>query len=182
MVVKDILKIVEVEELQNDENLAKLDLFLKKHSFHSTALIARLIILKNIGSIRYVSELRKCAIYVQSRKRLFNLLNKKKIKSSVKPNQDFNQKLTILEWIEKIDKTKENPSFFSSTETAKKSLTENDDFITETLANIYKEQGHYDKAVHAFEKLILKFPEKNTLFATEIEDIKKIKQNVFRTN
>ena len=89
MVVKDILKIVEVEELQNDENLAKLDLFLKKHSFHSTALIARLIILKNIGSIRYVSELRKCAIYVQSRQRLFNLLNKKKIKSSVKPNQDF---------------------------------------------------------------------------------------------
>ena len=175
MVVEEIFKIIEVEELQNDENLAKLDIFLKKHSFHSTALIARLIILKNIGSVRYISELRKCALYVQSRKKLFKILIKNKTKVFVEPNQNFNQKLTILEWIEKIEEKKENPSFFSATETAKKSLSENDDFITETLAKIYKEQGHFDKAIDAFEKLILKFPEKNTLFASQINDIKKIK-------
>ena len=80
LVVEEIFKIIEVEELQNDENLAKLDAFLKKHSFHSTALIARLIILKNIGSVRYVSELRKCAVYVQSRKKLFKMLDKQKEK------------------------------------------------------------------------------------------------------
>ena len=175
MVVKEIFKIIEVEELQNDENLAKLDIFLKKHSFHSTALIARLIILKNIGSVRYISELRKCALYVQSRKKLFKILIKNKTKVFVEPYQNFNQKLTILEWIEKIEEKKENPSFFSATETAKKSLSENDDFITETLAKIYKEQGHFDKAINAFEKLILKFPEKNTLFASQINEIKKIK-------
>ena len=175
MVVEEIFKIIEVEELQNDENLAKLDIFLKKHSFHSTALIARLIILKNIGSVRYISELRKCALYVQSRKKLFKILIKNKSKVFVEPNQNFNQKLTMLEWIEKIEEKKENPSFFSATETAKKSLSENDDFITETLAKIYKEQGHFDKAIDAFEKLILKFPEKNTLFASQISDIKKIK-------
>ena len=175
MVVEEIFKIIEVEELQNDENLAKLDIFLKKHSFHSTALIARLIILKNIGSVRYISELRKCALFVQSRKKLFNILIKNKTKVFVEPYQNFNQKLTILEWIEKIEEKKENPSFFSATETAKKSLSENDDFITETLAKIYKEQGHFDKAINAFEKLILKFPEKNTLFASQINEIKKIK-------
>lgn len=175
MVVKEIFEIIEVEELQNDENLAKLDIFLKKHSFHSTALIARLIILKNIGSVRYISELRKCALYVQSRKKLFKILIKNKTKVFVEPYQNFNQKLTILEWIEKIEEKKENPSFFSATETAKKSLSENDDFITETLAKIYKEQGHFDKAINAFEKLILKFPEKNTLFASQINEIKKIK-------
>ena len=155
--------------------MAKLDIFLKKHSFHSTALIARLIILKNIGSVRYISELRKCALYVQSRKKLFKILIKNKTKVFVEPYQNFNQKLTILEWIEKIEEKKENPSFFSATETAKKSLSENDDFITETLAKIYKEQGHFDKAINAFEKLILKFPEKNTLFASQINEIKKIK-------
>ena len=175
MVIEEIFKIIEVEELQNDENLAKLDIFLKKHSFHSTALIARLIILKNIGSVRYISELRKCALYVQSRKKLFKILIKNKTKVFVEPYQNFNQKLTILEWIEKIEEKKENPSFFSATETAKKSLSENDDFITETLAKIYKEQGHFDKAINAFEKLILKFPEKNTLFASQINEIKKIK-------
>lgn len=175
MVVEEIFKIIEVEELQNDENLAKLDIFLKKHSFHSTALIARLIILKNIGSVRYISELKKCALYVQSRKKIFKILIENKTKVFVEPNQNFNQKLTMLEWIEKIEEKKENPSFFSATETAKKSLSENDDFITETLANIYKEQGHFDKAIDAFEKLILKFPEKNTLFASQISDIKKIK-------
>ncbi len=175
MVVEEIFKIIEVEELQNDENLAKLDIFLKKHSFHSTALIARLIILKNIGSVRYISELRKCALYVQSRKKLFKILIKNKTKVFVEPHQNFNQKLTILEWIEKIEEKKENPSFFSATETAKKSLSENDDFITETLAKIYKEQGHFDKAINAFEKLILKFPEKKTLFATRINEINKIK-------
>ena len=81
----------------------------------------------------------------------------------------------MLEWIEKIEKKENNPSFFSAIETAKKSLDENDDFITETLAKIYKEQGHYDKAIDAFEKLILKFPEKSTLFASQISDINKIK-------
>ena len=81
----------------------------------------------------------------------------------------------MLEWIEKIEKKENNPSFFSAIKTAKKSLDENDDFITETLAKIYKEQGHYDKAIDAFEKLILKFPEKSTLFASQISDINKIK-------
>ncbi|MDC3070767.1 hypothetical protein OA405_00120 [Bacteroidota bacterium] len=175
MVTEEIFKIIEVEELQNDENLTKLDIFLKKHSFHSTALIARLIVLKNIGSVRYISELRKCALYVQSRKKLFKILIKNKTKVFVKPHQNFDQKLTMLEWIEKIEEKKEKPTFFSATETAKKSLSENDDFITETLAKIYKEQGHFDKAIDAFEKLILKFPEKNTLFASQISDIKKIK-------
>ena len=109
------------------------------------------------------------------KKKLFDILSKNKTNARLEINQNFNQKLTILEWIEKIEKKEDNPSFFSATETAKKSLDENDDFITETLAKIYKEQGHYNKAIDAFEKLILKFPEKNTLFASEISEIKKIK-------
>lgn len=47
-------------------------------------------------------------------------------------------------------------------------------FVTETLAKIYWQQKHYKKAIQAYEKLSLKYPEKNTYFAGQIEKLKKI--------
>jgi tetratricopeptide (TPR) repeat protein len=54
------------------------------------------------------------------------------------------------------------------------SVMENEGFLTDTLAKIYIKQGYYDKAVFAYEKLLLKFPEKSAYFAAQIEAIKKI--------
>ncbi len=57
---------------------------------------------------------------------------------------------------------------------AERAVTENDDIVTETFANILLSQGQFEKAVAAFEKLSLKYPEKSIYFAARIEKVKSL--------
>lgn len=63
--------------------------------------------------------------------------------------------------------------FFNPVNMAKKSVQESDEFITETLARIYAKQGNIPKAIRAYQKLSLKFPEKTAYFAALIEELKR---------
>ena len=81
----------------------------------------------------------------------------------------------FIETEPKINKPKRQ-EFFSSEQSAKESLIENDEIVTETLARVYLEQAHYDKAIAAYEKLSLKFPQKSSFFATQIKLIYDLKE------
>lgn len=63
-------------------------------------------------------------------------------------------------------------------ELGKKSISEKDDVVTETLALIFEKQGKIEKAMATYEKLILKYPEKKSIFANRIEMLNsKIENN-----
>ena len=63
----------------------------------------------------------------------------------------------------------DNLNFF-----AQRSILENREMATETLAEILVAQMQYQKAIKVYERLILIFPEKSAFFADKIENLKKL--------
>ena len=81
----------------------------------------------------------------------------------------------FIEQEPRISKPKRE-EFFSPVQSAEQSLIENDEIVTETLARVYLEQEHFDKAISAYEKLSLKYPQKSGLFANQIKLIYDLKE------
>lgn len=78
----------------------------------------------------------------------------------IETNPKITPSKTAPQTIINIEKSEEDPSLL----------------MTETLAKIYLEQKKYQKAIQAYQILILKYPEKSVLFAKRIEDIKALQQ------
>jgi hypothetical protein len=81
------------------------------------------------------------------------------------------------ELIERFLKTRPSVSrprkeFFNPVNIAKKSEELDTELVTETLAKIYWQQKNYEAAIRAFEKLVLKYPEKRPYFAGLIQKIR----------
>ena len=99
---------------------------------------------------------------------------KSKNQSSKKNNLDnfqlFDDFLKIKERIipDKNFKNKEDLS--------KKSWSTDYELMTESLAKVFVKQKKFRKAIQAYEILGLKYPEKNSLFANQIREIKKLKK------
>ena len=135
-------------------------------------------------SITYKDSLPKASIYSSNRKslflmllkesdqKIFNVVYKKNtphFSSSKHKFHDWLKMEALGNKLNKIEQTKEIP--ISSDNNA------SDDLMTETLAKLYLEQGHFEQSIRAYQILRLKYPKKSSLFATEIEKIKKIKLN-----
>lgn len=56
---------------------------------------------------------------------------------------------------------------------ARKSSEEQFDLVTETLAAIYTDQSMFVKAIEVYKKLIVRFPEKKSYFATQIKELEE---------
>jgi len=63
--------------------------------------------------------------------------------------------------------------FYSPIKKAKESLDEQKMPVSETLAEIFKLQGNFPKAIYVYEQLCLIYPKKKTYFALQIKEIKK---------
>ncbi len=107
------------------------------------------------------SDLAKDSSHEITRKEKFDEPEQKAnlIDRFIKDNPAFNVKHSENSGIaEKINKMLDNSG-------------ESDEYITETLARIYVKQGLYQKAITAFQKLSLKYPEKSAYFARQIEEV-----------
>lgn len=87
------------------------------------------------------------------------------VSALVKKIQDINTSLP--------ESPKAKTDFYDPSKMAKLSVKEDDDLVTETLAKIYASQGKLEKAINAYKKLSLKYPEKKFYFASQIKSLEE---------
>ena len=188
----------------SEENIQKLENLIKDYPYFLEPKLYYLKTLKEKKSKKYDSELRKIAISIYDRSWLFDWINlpwKTKKGNNKTIEKDISVKMNFIDWINHIESNKLNnnksesvdkkinlietfinrPNKIEKEDLDKdqddisiKTITLENELMTETLAKIYLKQKKYKKAMDAFKILSLKYPEKNAFFADQIKKIKKL--------
>ena len=190
-------KLLTNTNLLNSETAGQLKELIEEYPSFQMAWLLYLKNLKQINSPEYNTVLKKVAIRVSNRKLLYRFINSeiKKLPLNIEFEKPAPSAYGLKEEVDDkpgdslIDKflssdtgsIKRNSiddvhhSSIEGNEIMEQSVFESDEIITETLATIYFQQKNYEKALDAYEKLSLKYPEKSVYFATRIEEIENLR-------
>ena len=199
-----LLKILKNPHKISQSEAIFIDELVKEFPYFQAARVIQLKHHKNLESFQFEKILNKTAIYTSNRRILFDFIEHNFLADNINSKNSKTQKVlkktesrTFVNWLEQVNlvpidrsnesstiekfiskkpklniKSTEEPEIQNdneSTELIKESL------VTETLAKLYVEQENYEKAIQTYKILILKFPEKNSYFASAIKKLKKLK-------
>ena len=169
----------------------------KDYPFFNPAHIINLVIAKNHNSIIYEKNLKKFSLRFLDRVHLFKILKNEILlneKSSKEIINDLNKNvhknnLSFLQWLSKTKDTetlqlrknfKVDFEIIDELKYKRKNIKfeiNKEDYMTETLAKMYVKQNKLKEALKAYKILSLKYPEKISLFANQIDFIKNKLKN-----
>ncbi len=191
---EELYEPIENPDKLNNKTVEALKKVTEAHPYFQAAWMLYLKNLQQTSHSDFKNGLKMAAIKIPSRKKLYRFLYSKpgSLTSDYYFAQTEGEKPEVKEsevtdsLIDKFLSSEPSPIRAERTEEEKeeqagenevlqKSVSETDDIVSEPLAMIYFEQKKYDKALDAFKKLSLKYPEKSVYFATRIEEIEKLK-------
>ncbi len=190
MLAADFHKLLEDPSKLNEETLPALkELVAEKPAFQ----LAWMLLLKNLKMLQspeFDNFLGKGAFYITDRRRLYHFLMTEDKQAeqemqalsgeyistgSYRLEAEDTPSETLSDLVKTLRKKVPEKQVTKETEGAEEpEKKEAPAFVTETLAKIYLKQGMYKQAILAYEKLSLKYPEKNIYFAAQIEEVKKL--------
>ena len=189
-----------INSLSNSSNLTmkdykEIEKISKDFSYYLPSKLLMLLILKNNDVIEYYKKLNEFSIQFIDRKFLKKAIEDGRSNNEIKevfedieiinsPNEN-----SFLDWILKTKSIKNQDILdsenrwqelnFTNLKVSSRSLKKitKEDYMTETLAKVYAKQEKYKEAMKAYKILSLKYPEKISLFANQIKDLKKRLKN-----
>ena len=195
-ITKIIKKLNMTDELdKKDQSLFKK--LSKRYPIFIPFKIMNLILSKKFNTIDYNDNLEICATQISDRRYLYQIIESKILSENQKfeifedlKDISSDNKKTFIEWIKSTKPTVENLKFDFNLhknfelirniekDKIKSKKIKKQDYMTETLAELYIEQKKFKEALKAYEILSLKYPEKISLFANQIIFLKNKINNV----